>query len=254
VVDHAAHGGPDLSPGPGPGPGPDPGPDPGGAGPDDIDHEERLEAGRLLFAAPCVFVAGVAERGALPPPGLPEVAFAGRSNVGKSSLINALTGRRALARTSNTPGRTQQINLFELGGRLVLADLPGYGYAKAPKQRVAAWNRLIEDYLRGRPSLRRVCLLIDARHGIKDTDRPVMRLLAEAAVPYGVVLTKADAVGARALEDLREGLEADLRREPGADPRVLAASARTGAGIERLRSALAALAEPAATERRRVGA
>ncbi|MCY4065501.1 MAG: ribosome biogenesis GTP-binding protein YihA/YsxC, partial [Rhodospirillaceae bacterium] len=153
---------------------------------------DGLEAGRLLFAQECSFVAGVVQVGGLPPDALPEVAFAGRSNVGKSSLINALTNRKALARTSNTPGRTQQINFFDLGGRLCLVDLPGYGYARASKDKVRRWNALIRDYLRGRASLRRVCLLIDARRGLTPGDREIMGLLDASAVSYQIVLTKSD--------------------------------------------------------------
>jgi GTP-binding protein len=202
-----------------------------------------LEAGRLLFAKPCEFIAGVADLGRLPPAGLPEVAFGGRSNVGKSSLINALTGRRQLARTSQTPGRTQQINLFDLGGRLVLADLPGYGYAQAPKDTVAAWQRLVRRYLRGRSPLARTCVLIDARHGFKDVDREFMTMLGDAAVAYQVVLTKADQLRAGEVPDLLATLQAELARKPGAHPTLLATSARSGQGIERLRAELAALAE-----------
>ena len=145
----------------------------GGSSADEQDEAAWLEAGRKLFAQPCDFVTGVADLAQLPPMRLPEVAFSGRSNVGKSSLINALTGRRQLARISQTPGRTQQINLFDLGGRLTLVDLPGYGYAQAPKPTVEAWQRLVRAYLRGRASLRRTCVLVDARHGLKDNDRAV---------------------------------------------------------------------------------
>jgi GTP-binding protein len=209
--------------------------------------DPALAAGRRLFARPCRFVAGVADLARLPPADLPEVAFAGRSNVGKSSLINALTGRRQLARTSNTPGRTQQINLFDLGGRLMLADLPGYGYAQAPRPAVEAWQAVVRRYLRGRPALLQTCLLIDARHGFKDLDREFMGLLGEAAVAYRIVLTKADQIRAAELPDLIAALCAELERKPGAHPELIATSARTGAGIERLRAALAALArEPVA--------
>ncbi len=141
-----------------------------------------VEAGRLLFAQECRFIAGAADMATLPADSLPEVAFAGRSNVGKSSLVNALTGRKTLARTSDTPGRTQQLNFFELGERLMLVDLPGYGYAEAPKHLVKQWTRLIQDYLRGRPGLRRVLVLVDGRHGLKETDREVMDLLGKGAV------------------------------------------------------------------------
>ena len=195
--------------------------------PDPLDDPAALEAGRRLFAQPCAFVAGVADLARLPPAGLPEVAFAGRSNVGKSSLINALTGRGQLARISRTPGRTQQINLFDLGGRLTLVDLPGYGYAQAPKPTVEAWQRLMRAYLRGRASLRRTCVLVDARHGLKDNDRAFMALLAETAVAFQLVLTKADLVRPAELDDLIGLLGADLERQPGAHPGLIVTSAQT---------------------------
>jgi GTP-binding protein len=210
------------------------------------DDDPTLDAGRRLFAKPCRFVAGIAELAQLPAADLPEVAFAGRSNVGKSSLINALTGRRQLARISQTPGRTQQINLFELGGRLMLVDLPGYGYAQAPKATVLAWQALVRRYLRGRPALLRTCVLIDARHGFKDVDRDFMALLGEAAVAFQIVLTKVDQIRAGELPDLLATLGADLERKAGAHPELIPTSARTGLGIDRLRAELAALArEPA---------
>ncbi|MGH6904183.1 MAG: ribosome biogenesis GTP-binding protein YihA/YsxC, partial [Geminicoccaceae bacterium] len=148
----------------------------------ELDDAASLEAGRRLFAQPCTFVAGIADLARLPPAGLPEVAFAGRSNVGKSSLINALTGRGQLARISQTPGRTQQINLFDLGGRLMLVDLPGYGFAQAPKPKVDAWQKLVRTYLRGRSSLVRTCVLVDARHGLKEADQQFTTMLGEVAV------------------------------------------------------------------------
>ena len=148
--------------------------------------------GRWLFAQECEFINGSTTLDTLPPDDLPEIAFAGRSNVGKSSLINALTGRKTLARTSHTPARTQQINFFRLGGRLMLVDLPGYGYADAPKTEIRRWTQLVNTYLKGRTRLRRVCLLIDGRHGLKAVDEPVMRMLDGAAVSYQVVLTKTD--------------------------------------------------------------
>jgi GTP-binding protein len=211
----------------------------------DVDAPSVPEEGRRLFAKPCAFVAGVADLARLPPAGLPEVAFAGRSNVGKSSLINALTGRAQLARISQTPGRTQQINMFDLGGQLCLVDLPGYGFAKAPKPQVDAWQRLVRTYLRGRSSLARACVLVDARHGLKDADRGFMAMLGETAVAYQVILTKIDQVRQSALADLITTLEADLARRPGAHPEVIATSARDGRGIERLRAAVAVLAAPA---------
>lgn len=208
-----------------------------------------LEAGRLLFAQECTFLRGVAKLDQLPEAAVPEVAFAGRSNVGKSSLINALTGRGSLARTSNTPGRTQEINLFDLAaGRLRLVDLPGYGYARAPKARVEGWTRLIFRYLRGRPSLRLVCVLIDARHGLKSNDRESLELLADAAVPFLLVLTKADLIGAEALGRLEAETLEVLRRQRGALPRPIATSSRKQGGIAELRAVLASFALPKPTE------
>jgi GTP-binding protein len=218
--------------------------------PDVLDDPAAREAGRHLFAQPCAFVAGVADLAQLPPSELPEVAFAGRSNVGKSSLINALTGRGQLARISQTPGRTQQINLFDLGGRLMLVDLPGYGFAQAPKPKVEAWQQLVRTYLRGRAGLMRTCLLIDARHGLKPSDLEFMAMLGEAAVAYQLVLTKVDQVRPGALAELTEALRAELERKPGAHPEIIATSAREGTGIEGLRAALATLAIPASEARR----
>src|SRR4029077_5710987 len=151
-----------------------------------------IETGRLLFAQACDFIAGATKAEALPAPRLPEVAFAGRSNVGKSSLINALTGQKALARVSHTPGRTQQVNFFDLGQRLTLVDLPGYGYAAVGRERVDAWSALIRAYLKHRPNLRRLCLLVHARHGLKDSDRQTMDELDKSGLSYQLVLTKAD--------------------------------------------------------------
>jgi GTP-binding protein len=213
--------------------------------PDRYDDPESLETGRKLFARPATFRLGVARLDQLPPASLPEVAFAGRSNVGKSSLINALTGQNGLARTSNTPGRTQEINLFDLaGGRLTLVDLPGYGYAQAPKEVVERWTRAVFDYLRGRPSLMRVCLLIDARHGLKKVDEEVMDLLAKAAVPFQVVLTKGDLVRAGDLETLVRIVEARLAKTPAALPHPIVTSSRRQEGIDLLRAVLAKLARP----------
>lgn len=205
----------------------------------------ELEAGRLLFAKECRFVAGAGSPGALPPEGLPEIAFIGRSNVGKSSLINALTGRRMLARTSNTPGRTQQINFFDLGGRLMLVDLPGYGFASASKGAIRAWTALVRHYLGGRASLRRACLLIDARRGITDTDRPTMALCDDAALSYQVVLTKTDAIKPSALAAVAETVAADLKRHRAAHPEIHLTSAEKRAGIAALRATLASFAEVA---------
>ena len=209
-----------------------------------IDDKDAIERGRLLFARPCRFVAGAARADQLPPPELIEVAFAGRSNVGKSSLINALTGQTALARTSRTPGRTQQINFFRLDDALMLVDLPGYGYARASKRSVAAWGRLIHDYLKGRPNLRRLCVLIDSRHGLKDVDLALMDELDDDAVSYQAVLTKADALAAADIEPARAAVAAALVRRPAAHPEVIVTSARDGIGIAALRAALAALAAP----------
>jgi GTP-binding protein len=172
---------------------------------------------------------------------LPEVAFAGRSNVGKSSLVNALTGRKTLARVSNAPGRTRQLNFFTLGGRLMLVDLPGYGYAKAPRSEAKRWTDLAEAYLRGRPNLRRVCLLVDARRGVGESDREVMAKLDAAAVPYQAVLTKCDKLSQAQLAQLTEALELELAGHGAAAPRTLATSARTPSGIAELRADLAAI-------------
>lgn len=203
-----------------------------------------LDAGRRLFARPVRFLLGVARLDQLPPADLPEVALAGRSNVGKSSLLNALVGRSGVARTSNTPGRTRELNFFDLGGRLVLVDMPGYGYAEAPKAVVEAWTRLVFTYLRGRPGLALVCLLVDARHGLKASDRETMKLLARAAVPYLVVLTKADLLRPVDLEARLAELRAELAHTPGALPEPLATSAKTRLGIDRLRAELAVRAAP----------
>jgi GTP-binding protein len=208
-------------------------------------EEERaglIEAGRLLFARPCRFFHAAQRLHGLPPPGLPEVAFCGRSNVGKSSLLNALTGHNALARVSNTPGRTRQLNFFDLGGRLVLVDMPGYGYAQAPKAVKADWQGLMFDYLRGRPTLRRVLLLLDARIETKESDRAAMRLLSEAAVAFQVVLTKADDAKPLWLQRRREEAEALARAHTAGHPLVVATSAETKAGIPELRAEIAALA------------
>ena len=202
-----------------------------------------IEEGRLLFARECHFIFGAASLGALPPPDLTEIAFAGRSNVGKSSLVNALTGRRTLARVSQTPGRTRQINFFLLGESLILVDLPGYGFARASKTLIRDWTRLVESYLRGRPSLRRICLLIDGRHGIKPPDRDLMEMLDASAVSYQTILTKVDK--ASSINQIREEVSAELSNHPAAHPAIHLTSARTGAGIQALRATIAALAIPA---------
>ncbi len=204
------------------------------------------DAGRRLFLGTCTFIKGVVALRDLPDADRPEVAFCGRSNVGKSSLINALTGRKALARTSKTPGRTQQINYFDLdggsAGQLYLVDLPGYGYAQAARAAVERWTRLIKAYLKGRPTLRRVCLLIDARRGLGPADHEIMAMLDTAAVSYQAVLTKADKLKADALERVCTDLAAELRRHAAAHPRLIVTSAQTGLGIDDLRAALATLA------------
>jgi GTP-binding protein len=202
---------------------------------------EAIEAGRLLFAQECRFFFAAQRLDQLPPPSLPEVAFAGRSNVGKSSLVNALTGHRALARASNTPGRTRQLNFFDLGGRLTLVDMPGYGYAQAAKDIKADWQGLMFEYLRGRPTLQRVVLLLDSRIEIKDSDEAVMGLLDRAAVTYQLVLTKADGTKPAALSEKQEEVAALARKHPAAFPAVLTTSSETGQGIEELRAELAGL-------------
>ncbi|MBL4740976.1 MAG: YihA family ribosome biogenesis GTP-binding protein [Sneathiella sp.] len=203
----------------------------------------RIEAGRLLFAQECQFVAGAATLDRLPDLPLNEVAFAGRSNVGKSSLINALTNRNTLARTSNTPGRTQQINFFDLGGRFSLVDLPGHGYAKASKTKIAARTDLVNTYLKGRAKLRRVCLLIDSRHGLKEVDREIMTMLDMAAVNYQIILTKVDKSKQSELKVVIEKIEKELSKRPAAHPEVFLTSSMKGIGVEELRAELASIAE-----------
>lgn len=207
-----------------------------------IFDEVQMENGRVLFAGTCDFLLSATNMNQVPESELVEVAFAGRSNVGKSTLINALTGRKTLARTSNTPGRTRQVNFFDLAGRLMLVDLPGYGYARAPKTEIAGWTALIEDYLRGRAQLRRVCLLVDARHGPKETDRQAMALLDQSAVPYQVVLTKCDKLKGGVLKARLGVVKNELSKHTAAHPNVLATSSRKGNGISELQAHLAALA------------
>ena len=203
---------------------------------------EQIEAGRKMFAGECTFMLGVAGLNQIPDSPLPEIAFAGRSNVGKSSLVNALTGRKTLARTSHTPGRTQQVNFFNLADTMIVADLPGYGYAKAPKDQVAKWTRLVNAYLRGRQQLRRVLVLIDSRHGLKDVDRDIMKMLDVAAVSYQIVLTKTDKVKAGPLDKLLDQTHAELARHVAAHPIIRCTSSAKRIGIEELRAELAALA------------
>jgi GTP-binding protein len=201
----------------------------------------EIEAGRRLFAGEWNFVAAAGSLNALPAPSGAEVAFAGRSNVGKSSLINALTGRHALARTSNTPGRTQELIFFGGPHRLMLVDMPGYGYAAAAKSKVAAWSRTVDGYLRSRANLARVYLLVDARHGFKPGDDAILDTLGRAAVSHEIVLTKCDQVGEAPLADRIAEIAAAMQKRPAAFPDVIATSARSGVGIERLRAAVARL-------------
>lgn len=210
--------------------------------------EERarlIEVARRLFAGPVEFRLSAPALEFLPSMDLPEVAFAGRSNVGKSTLLNALTGRNGLARASNTPGRTQELNIFEVGEppTLRLVDMPGYGFAEAPKDIVRQWQRLVNDYLRGRPTLRRVLLLIDSRHGFKDIDREVMGMMDKAAVSYQVVLTKLDKLKPAAALAIEQATAEEARKHVAAHPELLATSADKGQGIPQLRAAVMAAAQ-----------
>jgi GTP-binding protein len=211
---------------------------------------DLAEVGRRLFARDARFVAGAPEVCTLPRDSLPEVAFAGRSNVGKSSLLNALTSRRTLARTSNTPGRTRQINFFDLDRRLMLVDLPGYGYAEAPKNEIRRWTALLRGYLRTRTTLCRVCLLVDSRHGIKEIDHPLMQMLDESGVSYQVVLTKTDKAEAGGLALIAERTAAELATHAAAYPEIHLTSALKRYGVAALRATLGslALAERAPTD------
>jgi GTP-binding protein len=203
--------------------------------------EEATEKGRLLFAGPCDFVLGAAQLEHIPESKLPEIAFAGRSNVGKSSLVNALTGRKTLARVSNTPGRTREINFFRLGERLMMADLPGYGFARASKTDSERWGALVIDYLRGRPRLRRVVLLIDSRRGLLRNDDDVMGVLDSAAVSYQLILTKTDKLRPGELAEVTARVAEGARKHGAAHPELIATSAQTDEGIAQLRAELAAL-------------
>ncbi len=207
---------------------------------------EQLEAGRKLLASPCTFVLGVASLSQLPPDDqMEEIAFAGRSNVGKSSLINALTGRKSLAKTSNTPGRTQQLNYFNLADCLFLVDLPGYGFAKAPESMVKKWQKTIFAYLQGRVNLKRVFLLIDSRHGIKKVDRDIMEMLDKAAVTYQIVLTKSDKISAAELEKVLTQTREETSKHAAAYVDVIVTSSEKGFGIDELRAEIARIAAAA---------
>ena len=201
---------------------------------------DQIEAARRLFAGPVEFLKSAPGLEFLPDAAVPEVAFAGRSNVGKSSLLNALTNRNGLARTSNTPGRTQELNFFDVGNPLVcrLVDMPGYGFAKAPRDMVRKWRYLVNDFLRGRAVLKRALVLIDSRHGIKDVDREVMKMLDEAAVSYHLVLTKADKIKASELRETTEKVTAEARTHVAAHPDILVTSSEKGLGIPELRAAV----------------
>ena len=212
--------------------------------------DERVEAAHKLFAGPVSFLKSAPELRFLPDPDFPEIAFAGRSNVGKSSLLNALTNRAALARTSNTPGRTQELNFFDVGGtedgdppQLRLVDMPGYGFAKAPPEVVRRWRYLVNDYLRGRQVLKRALVLIDSRHGIKEVDREIMGMLDKAAVSYRLVLTKADKVKATDLAAVSDRTAAEARKRPAAHPEIIATSSEGGMGLAELRAAVLEAAE-----------
>jgi GTP-binding protein len=201
---------------------------------------ELEEAARKLFSGPVAFLKSAPELKFLPDPSVPEIAFAGRSNVGKSSLLNRLTNRNSLARTSNTPGRTQELNIFEVGAPLLLrlVDMPGYGFAKAPRDMARKWRYLVNDYLRGRQVLKRTLLLVDSRHGLKDVDREIMKMLDDAAVSYRLILTKADKIKASELAEVEARTAEEARRHPAAHPEIIATSSEKGLGMDRLRAAV----------------
>lgn len=206
----------------------------------DTADQELAERARKLFAGPVTFLKSAPGLQFLPDAHAPEIAFAGRSNVGKSSLLNALTNRNGLARTSNTPGRTQELNFFDVGEpiQLRLVDMPGYGFAEAPKDMVKRWRFLVNDYLRGRPVLKRALVLVDSRHGLKEVDREIMRMLDDAAVSYHIVLTKGDKVKPTALGALYETTMVEAAKHPAAHPAIFTTSSETGSGIAELRTAI----------------
>ena len=206
--------------------------------------KEQMENGRLLFARPVEFVKSVVDLEHLPASRMPEVCFAGRSNVGKSSLINALTNQNGLARASNTPGRTRELNFFNASGRLHIVDLPGYGYARASKSDIARWTGLTRAYLRGRAPLRRVFVLVDSRHGLKESDMELFAMLDEAAVTYQIVLTKADKLKKGELARVQAATELAVKKRPAAFPEVVATSSEKGRGLPELRAEIATLAAP----------
>lgn len=204
---------------------------------------EALEKGRWLFSQNCDFMLGVTSIAALPPSDVPEIAFAGRSNVGKSSLLNALTGRKALARTSNTPGRTRELNFFALTEGVRLVDLPGYGYAKVSKTEVSAWTQLLKAYLAGRPNLKRALLLVDSRHGLKPSDMEMMDLFDDAAVVYQIILTKIDKLAATGADAVAATVQKAIQRRPAAHPTIVMTSSEKKRGIAELRADIGALAD-----------
>ncbi|MGQ4275215.1 ribosome biogenesis GTP-binding protein YihA/YsxC [Terrihabitans sp. B22-R8] len=214
---------------------------PPNATPQDDAPDAFAEPGRLMFAGECTFIKGAVKLDQVPESAGVEIAFAGRSNVGKSSLVNALTGRKTLAKVSNTPGRTQELNFFHIGDRLTLVDMPGYGFAAAPEDKVHAWTRLIRIYLRSRPQLGRVYVLIDSRHGIKNTDVPILDMLDTSAVSYQVVLTKVDQLKPAQLEARKDEVRAALARRPASYPEIIATSSREGEGLAELKAAIARL-------------
>ena len=206
----------------------------------EVTDQELVERARKLFSGPIEFLKSAPSLQFLPDPDAPEIAFAGRSNVGKSSLLNALTNRNGLARTSNTPGRTQELNFFDVGEpiQLRLVDMPGYGFAEAPKDLVKRWRFLVNDYLRGRSVLKRALVLVDSRHGLKEVDREMMRMLDDAAVSYHLVLTKGDKVKPSALGALYEATMIEAAKHPAAHPAIFTTSSETGSGIAELRTAI----------------